>query len=93
MTHRITNHYENRSVLASLRTVIPARDRITFAEALRVAELHANRLLELHRINDGPTPSDLIAELPKLEKLDLRWNEVHEPPAALIERGCVVLCE
>ncbi|ATQ27342.1 ImmA/IrrE family metallo-endopeptidase [Rhodococcus ruber] len=67
MTHRTINHYENRSVLASLRTVIPARNHITFAEALRIAELHANRLLELHRISDGPTPSDLITELPKLQ--------------------------
>ncbi|MEE2032983.1 ImmA/IrrE family metallo-endopeptidase [Rhodococcus chondri] len=67
MTHLSTNHYENLSVLASLRMVIPARDRITFAEALRVAELHANRLLELHRISDGPIPSELITELPKLQ--------------------------
>ncbi|MBF6097843.1 ImmA/IrrE family metallo-endopeptidase [Nocardia cyriacigeorgica] len=67
MTHLNANHYENRSVLASLRTVIPARNHITFAEALRIAELHANRLLELHRISDGPTPSELIAELPKLQ--------------------------
>ena len=36
---------------------------------------------------------DWIAELPRLEKLDLRWNEVYEPPAALVDRGCVVLCE
>ena len=36
---------------------------------------------------------DWIAELPRLEKLDLRWNEVYDPPAALLARGCVVLTE
>ena len=67
MTHLSTNHYENRSVLASLRTVIPTRNHITFPEALRIAELHANRLLELHHISDGPTPNEIITELPKLQ--------------------------
>ena len=55
----------------------------TFTE-LRLLDLRANRLTSV---------PDWIAELPRLEKLDLRWNEVYEPPAALVERGCVVLCE
>jgi hypothetical protein len=36
----------------------------------------------------------VLAELPRLEKLDLRWNKLVEPPAwldSLRERGCVVL--
>jgi Leucine-rich repeat (LRR) protein len=51
---------------------------------LRLIDLRANALTSV---------PDWIAELPRLEKLDLRWNEVREPPAALIDRGCVVLYE
>jgi Leucine-rich repeat (LRR) protein len=50
------------------------------------------RLLDL-RANALTSVPDWIGELPRLEKLDLRWNEVVEPPAALVSRGCVVLCE
>jgi len=32
-------------------------------------------------------------ELPRLEKLDLRWNEVYDVPDVLRARGCVVLTE
>jgi hypothetical protein len=35
-----------------------------------------------------------LAELPRLEKLDLRWTKLDEVPACvrpLRERGCVVL--
>jgi Leucine-rich repeat (LRR) protein len=63
-------------------TAVPEVVR-TFTE-LRLIDLRANALTAV---------PDWIAELPRLEKLDLRWNEVREPPAALIERGCVVLCE
>lgn len=65
--HNHTHPPENRSVLASLRAVIPTRSGISFDEALRVAELHANRLLELHQISDGPIPREIITELPKLK--------------------------
>lgn len=54
------------SVLAYLRGLIPVRDAITFPEALRIAELQANKLLELHGIVDGPVPTEVISELPKL---------------------------
>ena len=54
------------SVLASLRTVIPDRASITFAEALRIAELQANKLLERHQITGYPVPAELITELPKI---------------------------
>jgi Leucine-rich repeat (LRR) protein len=63
-------------------TEIPERVR-AFTE-LRLIDLRANALTSV---------PDWIAELPRLEKLDLRWNEVVEPPAALVDRGCVVLCE
>ena len=51
---------------------------------LRLLDLRANRLTRV---------PDWIVELPRLEKLDLRWNEVFDPPSGLIERGCVVLTE
>ena len=51
---------------------------------LRLLDLRANRLTSV---------PDWIVELPRLEKLDLRWNEVYDPPSGLIERGCVVLTE
>lgn len=59
-----TNH-ENRSVLASLRAVIPIR-RLDFAEALQIAELQAARLLELTGVTEAPTDSGVIAELPRI---------------------------
>ncbi|WP_433703002.1 ImmA/IrrE family metallo-endopeptidase [Prescottella equi] len=57
---------DTRSILTQLRAVIPARTTIGFGEALRVAELHANRLLELHHVRSAPTPSEVVTELPKL---------------------------
>ena len=51
---------------------------------LRLLDLRANRLTAV---------PDWIVELPRLEKLDLRWNEVYDVPAGLLERGCVVLTE
>jgi Leucine-rich repeat (LRR) protein len=77
--------------LPKLRELHLRRNRLTaipevvrgFTE-LRLIDLRANALTGV---------PDWIAELPRLEKLDLRWNEVYEPPAALVDRGCVVLCE
>jgi Leucine-rich repeat (LRR) protein len=51
------------------------------------------RCLRANRLSAVP---DWLAELPALEKLDLRWNSFDDPPAAppgLRERGCVVLIE
>jgi Leucine-rich repeat (LRR) protein len=75
--------------LPSLRELHLRRNRFTaIPEAVRgFTEL---RLLDL-RANALTSVPEWIAELPRLEKLDLRWNEVQEPPAALVERGCVVL--
>jgi Leucine-rich repeat (LRR) protein len=52
---------------------------------LRVLDLRANRLA-------GPLP-DWLAELPRLEKLDLRWNDFDDPPVwpAGLSSACVVL--
>jgi Leucine-rich repeat (LRR) protein len=52
---------------------------------LRVLDLRANRLA-------GRLP-DWLAELPRLEKLDLRWNSFDNPPVAAAPPGCVVLVE
>lgn len=64
-TTTITDQGEGRSLLASLRAVVPPR-RLHFAETLRVAELQANRLLEIARVDDGPVPSELVTDLPRV---------------------------
>jgi Leucine-rich repeat (LRR) protein len=77
--------------LPSLRELHLRRNR--FAEIPEVVRgFRELRLLDL-RANALTSVPDWIAELPRLEKLDLRWNEVYEPPAALVDRGCVVLWE
>lgn len=55
-----------RSVLATLRGLIPSRQVHEFYEAKKIAELQATRLLELHHITTGPVPVELIGELPKI---------------------------
>jgi Zn-dependent peptidase ImmA (M78 family) len=64
--HQSTITHPSTSVLGSLRAVIPERGDVTFAEALRIAELQANKLLEHHDLTDYATPWQLITELPKL---------------------------
>jgi hypothetical protein len=54
------------SVLRALRDVVPQR-RLTFGESLRLAELQANKLLELFDVRGPLVPSELITELPRLE--------------------------
>ncbi|RBY76896.1 ImmA/IrrE family metallo-endopeptidase [Blastococcus sp. TF02-09] len=56
---------ENRSVLASLRAVIPIRP-LEPSEALQVAELQAARLLELTNNTEAPLDWTVIAGLPRL---------------------------
>lgn len=56
---------EPRSVLASLRAQLPQR-YATFTEALRVAETQANRLLALTGTDEGPVPSEVVSELPRI---------------------------
>ena len=60
-----TTPNENRSVLASLRAVIPIRP-LAPGEALQVAELQAARLLELTDNTEGPLDWTVIAGLPRL---------------------------
>lgn len=67
-----TNHEHDEeappySVLGSLRSLIPNHDRVSFAEALRVAEKQATKLLHLHPSTSVPIPTELITRLPKVE--------------------------
>src|SRR3954447_8257728 len=68
MINRRYNLDEGRSVLASLRDLIPPRP-LQFIEALRIAELQALRLLELTGVSDGPVPTEIVSELPRIEVL------------------------
>jgi Zn-dependent peptidase ImmA (M78 family) len=61
----INPNHENRSVLASLRSLIPIRP-LDFHEAMQIAELQAARLLELTDTTDWPIDSSVIAELPRI---------------------------
>lgn len=57
----------NRSVLATLRSLIPERDIENFDEAKRIAEHQAAKLLALHGITTWPVPVELIIDqLPKI---------------------------
>lgn len=74
MTHPLnTNDDEQRaaqaerpSVLSTLRALLPTRPLQLF-EALRIAELQANRLLDLSGSRgDLPVPSDIVTTLPRI---------------------------
>ena len=58
-TTTITN---SPSVLALLRGLVPRR-QLTFHEALRIAELQANRLLGHFGIETPAVPDEIISEL------------------------------
>jgi Zn-dependent peptidase ImmA (M78 family) len=62
-THSKTN--TEQGVLASLRAVVPQRP-LYHSEALRVAELQANRLLARFQITKGAVPEEIISELPRI---------------------------
>lgn len=49
-----------------LRNLTPIRP-LSYAEALRVAELQAARLLALAELDDGPVPEEVITGLPRLQ--------------------------
>jgi Zn-dependent peptidase ImmA (M78 family) len=53
------------SLLARLRALAPTR-ALTLFEALRLAELQANRLLEISGIADLPVPSEIVTGLPRI---------------------------
>lgn len=67
MTNEHIHRYIERSVLATLRSLIPNREVRSHFEARQVAEHQAIRLLELQGIEDGPVPVEFIADLPKIE--------------------------
>lgn len=67
MTNEINPTPFDRSVLSSLRSLIPNREVHSLTEAKQVAEHQAIRLLQLHSIDAGPVPVEFIAELPKIE--------------------------
>jgi Zn-dependent peptidase ImmA (M78 family) len=54
------------SMLATLRSVLPAKRKLRFSEALRIAELQANKLLEQSGITAGPVPSEIVTSLPRI---------------------------
>lgn len=62
------NNRGGRSVLASLRDLIPTR-RLDFTEAMQIAELQAARLLELSDVTDWPVPSTVVTDLPRITVL------------------------
>lgn len=59
----INNPTEKTSVLANLRAILPNR-QLRLDEALRLAELQANRLLTLQGANDSPVSGEIVTELP-----------------------------
>ncbi|HZQ64968.1 MAG TPA: ImmA/IrrE family metallo-endopeptidase [Gaiellaceae bacterium] len=65
MTYITTRTTESPSVLASLRGLAPER-ALAHDEALRVAELQANRLLGHFDVQATAVPEELITELPRI---------------------------
>src|SRR4051812_25519250 len=53
------------TALAVLRAVVPRRP-LFYGEAQRVAELQANRLLQLVGVQGPPVPDEVISELPRI---------------------------
>ena len=71
--HKNKDHEsQTRSVLATLRGLMPRR-AIGLSEALRLAELQANRLLQLCQVDTAPVPSEIISELP-LVRVVREWQ-------------------
>lgn len=54
------------SVLAELRALIPQRP-LYYSEALHLAELQANRLLDMFVVTEAPVPSEIITGLPRIK--------------------------
>ncbi|MFF0493959.1 ImmA/IrrE family metallo-endopeptidase [Nocardia sp. NPDC004068] len=53
-------------LLRELRALVPRRPDVTYAEALILAELQAAKLWELCAVDEGPVPSEVVTELPRL---------------------------
>jgi Zn-dependent peptidase ImmA (M78 family) len=65
-TNTGNNVPEQSSVLAQLRSVLPAKRKLRFDEALRLAELQANKLLEHSGITEAPVPAEIVTSLPRI---------------------------
>lgn len=63
-----TTPQTNRGQLASLRRLVPRRP-LEHHEALRIAELQANRLLAASGFVGPPVPEAVITALPRLQVL------------------------
>src|SRR4051794_35994620 len=61
-----TTNTREPSALAILRALVPDRP-VTYFESLRIAELQANRLLEIFDVTGPAVPNELITELPRIE--------------------------
>src|SRR5581483_10480266 len=62
---QLINNDTHRSVLASLRALVPKRPLAPY-EALRIAELQANKLLEHFDVSTVALPEEIISELPRI---------------------------
>jgi Zn-dependent peptidase ImmA (M78 family) len=62
----VNNTPHSTSVLGRLRLVTPTRSRITYDEALRVAELQASKLSELLACRPQDIAEQTIADLPRI---------------------------
>jgi Zn-dependent peptidase ImmA (M78 family) len=69
MPNHNINPNESLSVLAALRALVPDRP-MSFAEALRIAELQANKLRELLLVDDDAFPTYLIEGLARLRVVE-----------------------
>lgn len=66
------NQHQHRSVLRTLRSLIPAQSD-SFAQSLRVAELQAARFLELQDIAEAPVSEEAVLSLPRIR---LRYHQL-----------------
>lgn len=66
MDYSLTPISRELSILATLRELVPKRP-LRYLEAIRIAELQANRFRELLRITTPAFPHEAIMELPKIE--------------------------
>lgn len=64
-----------RSTLALLRGLVPQRE-LTYNESLRIAELQANRLLELFAIRTDAVPDEIVTEVPRIKIERENWLPV-----------------
>lgn len=65
-TATLTRRGHTRTMVAELRSLMPDRP-LRFAEAQRIAELQANRLLKLTLSTSAPVSESIITELPRID--------------------------